>query len=122
MAAHLRSNWGGSLQEKISSKECWFDCECLLTLTRANILAILFFIVSLSAVVPLYAQDGLRAFTANLSITKEGVSQTGKIYSDGGHAVRMELSSPGSAQDQIIILYLDSDTKQRLNPRGDISI
>jgi len=57
------------------------------------------------------SKDTLRRFSADLTITKQGSSQTGRIYSDG-QSIRINLKSDSSGADRLIFIRIYDDKKQ----------
>ena len=69
----------------------------------------------LGTVSPLFAQQPLESFSADVTYTANGETRIGKIYSDG-HSVRRESEGIVPGQKNISFLRLDSGLTQNLIP------
>jgi hypothetical protein len=62
------------------------------------------------------SKDTLRPFSVDLTITKRGSSQTGRIYSDG-QSIRINLNADSSGADRLIFIRIYDDKKQVVSSR-----
>ena len=67
------------------------------------------------------SNDTLRPFSADLTITKQGSSQTGQIYSDG-QSIRINLTADRSGADRLIFIRIQDDKKQVVSSRDSTYI
>jgi hypothetical protein len=67
------------------------------------------------------SNETLRPFSADLTMTKPGSSQTGQIYSDG-QSIRINLNVDRSGADRWIFIRTQDDKKQLVSPRDRMYI